>query len=122
MSNATLAVEALLWSAVVVAWLSCLGMLLMDDVLEKLHYLAPVTTVSMFAVLGAVVIEEGVGQAAMKTIVIAVALLLINAVVSHTTARAHRIQEVGDWKPLEGETFEGMDEIPALPDRKGNQS
>lgn len=114
MSKATLAVEVLLWFAVAVAWLSCLGMLFMDDIFEKLHYLAPVTTVSIFAVLTAVVIEEGAGQAAMKTIVIAVVLLLINAVISHTTARAHRIQELGDWKPLEGESFDGMNEIPGL--------
>lgn len=121
MSKATLAVEVLLWIAVVVAWLSCLGMLLMDDILEKLHYLAPVTTVSMFAVLVAVVVEEGAGQAAMKTVVIAVVLLLINAVVSHATARAHRVQELGDWKPLDGESFEGIEDVPTLRDESRRQ-
>jgi multisubunit Na+/H+ antiporter MnhG subunit len=122
MTAATLAVEVLLWFAVAVAWISCLGMLLMKGVFEKLHYLAPVATVSMFAILAAVVVEEGAGQAAMKTILIAVVLLLINAVVTHATARAHRVEELGDWKPLPGETFPGTQAVPALPDRKGNQS
>lgn len=117
MNAARLAVEILLWFAVAVAWLSCVGLLVMDHVFDKLHYLAPVTTVSMFAIVAAVVIEEGAGQAAMKSLVVAVGLLLINAVVSHATARAHRAQELGDWKPQEGESFPGMEDVPAL--RKG---
>ena len=46
MNAARLAVEILLWFAVAVAWLSCIGLLVMDHVFDKLHYLAPVTTVS----------------------------------------------------------------------------
>ena len=122
MTAARLAVEVLLWVAVVVAWICCLGMVLMEEFFEKLHYMASVTTVSMFAILIAVVIEEGAGQATMKTIAIAVVLLLINAVLTHATARAFRVQALGDWKVKDGETFPGMEDIPALPDRKGNQS
>ena len=121
MTAARLAVEVLLWLAVAVAWACCLGMLLMEDFFDKLHFMAPVTTVSMFAILIAVVIEEGAGQATMKTIVIAIVLLLINAVLTHATARAFRVQALGDWKVRKGETFPGSEDVPALPDRSGNQ-
>lgn len=123
MNAARLAVEVLLWTAVVVAWICCLGMLLMEHFFEKLHYMASVTTVSMFAILIAVVIEEGAGQATMKTIVIAVVLLLINAVLTHATARAYRAQAIGDWKVQDGESFPGMEDVPALAnDPKRNPS
>lgn len=114
MSAATIAVEALLGTAVVTAWLSCIGMMVMGDVLDALHYLAPVTTVGTFALLAAVVITEGAGQATMKTILICVVMLLINSVLSHATARAYRVRDKGDWKPQTGEQIEGIQNVPAL--------
>lgn len=114
MSAANIAVEVLLGITVAVAWLSCVGMLVMDDVLDALHYLAPVTTVASFALLAAVVVAEGAGQAVMKTILICIVLLLINAVLSHATARAYRIREKGDWKPETGESIDGIKDVPAL--------
>lgn len=114
MNAANLAVEVLLGLTVAVAWLSCIGMLAMDNVLDALHYLAPVTTVASFALLAAVVVAEGAGQAAMKTILICMVLLLINSVLSHATARAFRVREKGDWKPQTGEQIAGIKDVPAL--------
>lgn len=114
MSAGRIAVEVLLWGAVGLTWLCCLGMLLMKDFYEKLHYMAPVTTVSALAVLIAVVIEEGAGQATIKTILVCVVLLLINAVLTHATARAYRVQELGDWRPQTGEAISGIEQVPAL--------
>jgi monovalent cation/proton antiporter MnhG/PhaG subunit len=108
-SPATLAVEVLLGIAVVTAWLCCLGILLMPNFYERLHYLSSVTTISSFSVLVAVVIREGWGQATLKTIVVCILLLLINAVVTHATARAARVRSLGHWSADPHEQVEGTE-------------
>jgi monovalent cation/proton antiporter MnhG/PhaG subunit len=90
-----IAVEVLLGIAVVSALLCCLGILIMPDFYEGLHYMAPVTTVSAFAVLAAVVLQEGWGQATLKTILVCLVLLMINAILTHATARADRVRKLG---------------------------
>ena len=114
MSVATIAVEVSLALAVVVAWICCLGLLLMRDFFDQLHFLAPVTTVSMVLILAAVVMEQGWGQATVKTILILVVMLLINAVLTHATARARRIEMLGQWQPKEDEAGSGRERIPLL--------
>lgn len=114
MSVPDVVVEVSLALAVVTAWLSCLGMLVMENVLDALHYLAPVTTVTTFLLLIAVVVAEGAGQATLKTILICLVMLAINAVLSHATARAYRVRQLGDWRPQAGEDVSGIKDIPAL--------
>ncbi len=99
MSTGTIAVEVLLAICVISAWICCLGMLLLPDLYERLHYMSTVSTVSIFALLAAVVVEEGWGQATIKTILIAVTVFVMNAVLTHATARAARIRELGHWTP-----------------------
>ena len=99
MNAGTTAVAALLAVAVISAWICCLGLLVMGDFFERLHYMAPVSTVSMFAVLAAVVVQEGWGQATIKTILIALVIFLMNAVLTHATARAARVRRLGHWAP-----------------------
>jgi monovalent cation/proton antiporter MnhG/PhaG subunit len=95
---ANIAVEVLLAIGVVTALICCLGLLVMPDVNEKLHYPATVSTISSFCVLIAVVIKEGAGQAAIKVSLIFVVLLIMNAVLTHATARAARIRMFGTWR------------------------
>ncbi len=97
MNAATMAVGVFLSIAIVMAWLCCLALLIMPNFYERLHYLASVTTISAFCILMAVVIHEGWGQATLKTIAICVVLLLVNAVVTHATARAARVRSLGRW-------------------------
>jgi monovalent cation/proton antiporter MnhG/PhaG subunit len=97
MSIANIAVESLLAVAVVVALICAVALLAMRDFFEKLHYMAAVAAVSGLSVLIAVVIKEGAGQAAIKMSLILVLLLIMNAVVTHATARAARIRTFGTW-------------------------
>ncbi len=97
MNAAAIAVEVSLGIGVVMAWLCCLGILLMPNFYERLHYLAGVTSISAFSILLAVVIHEGWGQATIKTSLIFVVLLLVNAIVTHATARAARVRSLGHW-------------------------
>ncbi|MBV8205689.1 MAG: monovalent cation/H(+) antiporter subunit G [Acidobacteria bacterium] len=97
MKAADIAVEVSLGIAVVTALICCLGLALMKDFFEKLHYMSTVCTVSSFFVLLAVVLKEGAGQAAIKMALIFVALLIMNAVLTHASARAARVRTFGTW-------------------------
>ena len=105
---ATTAVQVLLGIAVVSALLSSLGILIMRGVYEQLHYLAPVTTVSAFFLLAAVVVRQGWGQATIKTTLVCLMLLLINAVLTHAIARADRVRRLGTWTPQTSEKISGQ--------------
>jgi monovalent cation/proton antiporter MnhG/PhaG subunit len=82
---------------------------LFRDLFERLHYLSSVTTISTFALLMAILIKEGWGQATIKAILVFIVLLLVNAVLSHATARAARIHELGHWTPSPEEHIEGAE-------------
>lgn len=86
---------------------SCWALLLFRDLFQRLHYLSVVTTVSMLGLLVAVVIKEGAGQAAIKVILTFIVLLLINAVLTHATARAARVRKLGHWAATPEEHIEG---------------
>lgn len=92
-----LIIETLLAVAVVSAWLSTLGLVLMRDYYERLHYMAPAATIAAMAIAAAVVLREGLDQAGVKAILIALTLGLINPVLSHATARAGRIRHFRRW-------------------------
>lgn len=111
MSLATIAVQALVWVAVVTCLVCCLGIVLMKDFFERLHYMATVSTVAAVALLIAVVIEQGWGQAAIKMSLIVIVLFLMNAVLTHATARAARVRDLGQWQPAEGEKVAGLEQI-----------
>jgi len=96
-SAATIAVEVFLGIAVLNTWLSCIAIIVMPNFYQRIHYLSNVTAISAFSILLAVVIEEGWGQATVKTILTCVVLLLINAIVTHATARAARVRTLGHW-------------------------
>ena len=95
MSAATVAVEVLVWVTVATCLVCCLGIVLMKNFFERLHYMATVSTVATVALLIAVVIEQGWGQATIKMSLIVVVLFLMNAVLTHATARAARVRELG---------------------------
>jgi multicomponent Na+:H+ antiporter subunit G len=97
-----LAVAALLVVGVGVTLASCLGVLLMRDAYDRLHYTAPATTVAPLAVAAAVLVAEGPSAAGVKAVLVAIVLLVTNPVLTHATARASRIRELGEWRPHDG--------------------
>jgi monovalent cation/proton antiporter MnhG/PhaG subunit len=115
--SGTLVVEVMLGIAVITGLLCCLGIVIMPDFYERLHYMASVTTVSALCILVAVIIEKGWGQATIKTVLVCIVLLLINAVLTHATARACRVRALGHWTPDPNENIPGMKEV----EQKGNQ-
>jgi monovalent cation/proton antiporter MnhG/PhaG subunit len=106
-SAADIAVAVLLAICVVSALVCCLGIIVFQDSYERLHYMATVTTISASALLAAVVVKDGWGQATIKMILNCLVLLLVNAVLTHATAKANRVRELGHWTPDPKEHIEG---------------
>ena len=96
-------VAVLLGVAVVAVLISCLGMLVMRDALDQLHFTAPAATIAPVAVAVAVLVEEPFSSAGVKAVIVAVLLIITTPVLSHATARAARIREHGRWKVLRHE-------------------
>lgn len=112
---AHIAVEVLLSIGVLVAMICCLGLAIMPDFYERLHFMSSVSTITVVCVLVAVVIQEGWGQATLKTIVIVLVLLFMNATLTHATARADRVRKLGHW------TADPKENIPVVKSGSGEE-
>jgi monovalent cation/proton antiporter MnhG/PhaG subunit len=118
MRAASLAIIVLLATCVLSTAVCCLALVIFKDVFNRMHYLAPVTSVAMLALLAAVVIQEGWGQATLKTIVVLFVLFLVNAVLTHATARAARVRQFGHWLPQPNENLAGAENPGRTPDNQ----
>lgn len=118
MSVHDVVVAVLLGLAVVLVLVCALGVMVMRDPLQRLHYVAPPATLSAVLITVAVVLDQSQKQAWFKTLLVTVVLCLMNAVVTHATARAVRIRDRGHWRaspderiPIVGqERYVGQDE------------
>jgi len=100
-------VVALLVVGVGVTLASCVGVLVMRDAYDRLHFTAPATTIAPLAIAAAIVLEERLSAAGIKALLVALALLVTNPVLTHATARAARIRQYGEWTVQEGEQVKG---------------
>jgi monovalent cation/proton antiporter MnhG/PhaG subunit len=98
---ARIAIDVLLAVAVLVTVFSAVGVAVMRDPYQKLHFIAPPASVAILFVVAALFIGEKQKQAAGKAVLIAFLLYLINAVITHATARAHYVRQKGAWPPEE---------------------
>ncbi len=94
-----LSVEILLACAVAIAFVCTVGMLVMRDAYQRLHYLAPAASISPVLIMIAVLLEEKLTQSGIKSILVAAVMFVMNAILSHATARAFRIRELGQVLP-----------------------
>ena len=101
-----IAILVFLAISAVSCWVGVLGMWRMREPTQALHYLALPAELGGIALAVAVFLQMGVGQVAFKTCAIVVVLLAINSVVTHATARAFRVRELGHWEPCKGDPLE----------------
>jgi multicomponent Na+:H+ antiporter subunit G len=97
MTPRAITAAALLVLGVGIELACCVGVLVMRGVYDKLHYTAPATTLGAFAIAGAVLLRESVVQYGIKAILVTLALLITNPVLTHAIARAARIRRFGAW-------------------------
>jgi monovalent cation/proton antiporter MnhG/PhaG subunit len=91
----------LLGIGVFFAVIGALGVWLMRDPYQRLHYLTLPCSVSGGFVTVAVLLFESQKQAAAKVALTALVLFAMNAVVTQATARAIWVRDEGCWPPRE---------------------
>jgi monovalent cation/proton antiporter MnhG/PhaG subunit len=92
------AVDVLVAAGVAVELLCCIGVLVMRDALDRLHFAGPAATIGPAAIGAAVVVREGISQSGGKALLVAGILTAANPLIAHVTARAARIRERGRWQ------------------------
>ncbi len=95
MSLQDLAIDVLVAAGVAGELLCCLGLVLMRNVFDRLHYAMAATAVPPFLIAAAVVVEEDWTQPSINALLIAVLLFVINPVLASATARAARVRRFG---------------------------
>ncbi|MFY0576150.1 monovalent cation/H(+) antiporter subunit G [Cystobacter fuscus] len=91
-------VAVLLGLAVGLVLICAVGVMVMRDPLQRLHYVSPPATLCAVLITVAVVLDQPQKQAWLKTLLVTGVLCLMNAVVTHATARAVRVREQGRWQ------------------------
>jgi multicomponent Na+:H+ antiporter subunit G len=94
-------VWALLAAGVAAQLAGVVGVVLADDVYERLHFTGPASIFGPFCLALAIVIDEGpLSQAGLKSTLVALLLLALSPILVHATARAAYVRERGSLGPL----------------------
>jgi multisubunit Na+/H+ antiporter MnhG subunit len=70
--------------------LCCIGLLVMRDVYDRLHYAVASASVPPFLVAAAVLVEEGWTQPGINAVLIAIVMFVGGGIVGHAIARTAR--------------------------------
>ncbi|HET9692119.1 MAG TPA: monovalent cation/H(+) antiporter subunit G [Acidimicrobiales bacterium] len=93
MSAAVVASDVLAGLATVVVVASCLGVAVMPEVLQKLHYVTPIGMVAPTLLAASITCKEGWSNQATSAWVVAVVLAVASPVLGHATGAAIRARE-----------------------------
>jgi monovalent cation/proton antiporter MnhG/PhaG subunit len=108
----TIAVDVLVALAAFFALVGALGVWLMRDPYQKIHFITLPCSVSAWLIAAAVLVGEKQKQAGVKVVLIALVLFAMNGVVTQATARAMWVRADGRWPPRKPPP-------PAPPEAKG---
>jgi multicomponent Na+:H+ antiporter subunit G len=85
--------------------LCALGVLVMSNVYDRLHYVGAASFGALFVAL-AILVRDSFSLIADKALLVAVLMLASGPIMSHATARAVRVREHGHWSVQESERIE----------------
>ena len=91
--------DVFLGLAVVIVLASAVGVLVMGDVYQKIHFVTPAAVVAPVLVTLAVFVHAGFSATTTETLVVLLFMVIAGPFLSHATMRAARIREKGDWRP-----------------------
>jgi monovalent cation/proton antiporter MnhG/PhaG subunit len=104
-SGSDAVVYALLALGVGAELIACLGVVVMRDLYDRLHFLGP-SALGAVLIVAAIWVREGPSMISLKATLIGAFLLFATPVLVHVTARAGRINELGDWRRQPAERIE----------------
>jgi multisubunit Na+/H+ antiporter MnhG subunit len=90
--------DVLLGLAVAVVLGASLGVLLMRDAYQKLHFVTPAALVAPVLVALAVLVQTGLQGNTGETCLALFFMVIAGPYLSHATMRAIRVREKGDWR------------------------
>ena len=99
MMAAEIAADVFLALAVLVVFLSSVGVLVMGNAYDKLHFVGPAAIVAPIFVAIAVLIRQGVDENSVQTWLAVGFMVVAGPFLSHATIRAVQVRETGDWRP-----------------------
>jgi multisubunit Na+/H+ antiporter MnhG subunit len=94
--------DILLGLAVLIVILSAVGVLVMRDAYQKLHFVTPAALVAPALVALALMVQHGVYEMTGEAFLALFFMIIAGPFVSHATMRAIRVREKGDWRPQRG--------------------
>ena len=94
--------DILLGLAVVTTLGASVGVLLMRDAYQKLHFVTPAAVVAPLLVALAIFVQMGLVENTGETFLALLFMVIAGPFLSHATIRAIRIREQGDWRPQHG--------------------
>lgn len=98
MTGRDIAADVLLGLAVLTVASAALGVLLMPDAYQKLHFVTPAVLVAPVLVALAVLVQTGLDENTGETCLAVAFLVVAGPYLSHATVRALRIREHGEWR------------------------
>ncbi len=90
--------DVLLGLAVLIVASASVGVLVMRDAYQKLHFVTPAALVAPALVALAVLVQVGVFENAGEMFLALLFLVIAGPFLSHATIRAIRVREKGDWR------------------------
>ena len=94
--------DVFLGLAAAVMLASAVGLLLMRDVYQKLHFVTPAALVAPVLVAVAVFVRQGVDENTGQTLLTLLLVMIAGPYLAHATIRAARVREKGDWRTGKG--------------------
>lgn len=92
----------LLGLAVAIVLASAVGVLVMRDAYQKLHFVTPAAMAAPLLVALAIMVQHGVYENTGESFLALLFMMIVSPFISHATMRAIRIREKGDWRPQPG--------------------
>lgn len=93
--------DVVLALAVLVVAVSSVGVLVMRDAYQKVHFVTPIALVAPVLVALAVTLREGWSEPTGQSWLAVAVVCIAGPVLSHATVRAARVRERGDWRDPE---------------------
>jgi multisubunit Na+/H+ antiporter MnhG subunit len=91
--------DILLGTAVLVVAGASVGVLVMRDASQKLHFVTPAALVAPALVALAILVQVGAYENAGESFLALLFMVISGPFLSHATIRAIRVREKGDWRP-----------------------
>jgi multisubunit Na+/H+ antiporter MnhG subunit len=91
--------DILLGLAVAIVASASVGVLVMRDAYQKLHFVTPAALVAPTLVALAIFVQVGLFENTGETFLALLFMVIAGPFLSHATIRAIRVREKGDWRP-----------------------